>query len=153
MKYLILLLTLSIMTLSVYGGQAELFTYNKARISEELSQLDDLETYVNTYPGITLQQIKSRVNTGFEDLFLIDEEGMPATDQENNPVLGIPSFLWGCVFGVTGIIIVYLITEDKVETGKAAKGFFISAITSTVLTVAIYAIIIIAAESYTFYYY
>jgi cytochrome c biogenesis protein CcdA len=47
-----------------------------------------------------------------------------ATDSE--PPLGIPSFLWGCILGVVGILLVYILTDgDKAETKKALWGMLV----------------------------
>ncbi len=47
-----------------------------------------------------------------------------ATDSE--PPLGIPSFLWGCILGVIGILLVYILTDgDKLETKKALWGMLV----------------------------
>ena len=34
----------------------------------------------------------------------------------------IPSFIWGCVAGPVGVLVVYLVTEDNDETKKALLG-------------------------------
>jgi len=55
-------------------------------------------------------------------------------DLSSQPPLGIPSFLWGFILGVIGILIVYLITENGDETKKALWG----CLAFTVLWVVLY---------------
>lgn len=46
---------------------------------------------------------------------------------DNGPVLGIPSFLWGCVLGLAGLIIVYIVTDNnREEVKKAFTGCLVS---------------------------
>ncbi|MFC0876564.1 hypothetical protein ACE01N_08205 [Saccharicrinis sp. FJH2] len=54
---------------------------------------------------------------------------------------GIPSFLWGCIGGVTGIILVKVITEDNGEARKAFTG----CVVTYALAGAMYAIYIVGA--------
>jgi len=75
---------------------------------------------------------------------------LPLSASPDNLALGIPSFLWGCVFGWVGLVIVYLVTENKEQTKKALWG----CIASTVVTVGLYIVLFAAtAESGNPYYY
>jgi cytochrome c biogenesis protein CcdA len=59
--------------------------------------------------------------------------------QENEPPLGIPSFLWGCILGIVGVLIVYIITDgDKAETKKSLWGFLVAVGVYVVLYVGVY---------------
>jgi zinc transporter ZupT len=54
--------------------------------------------------------------------------------------LGIPSFLWGCVFGIVGVLVVYLMTdENKDQTKKAFFGCIAGSLIGTVLYVVVFA--------------
>lgn len=67
-------------------------------------------------------------------LKLVPESALPIG--EKNPVLGIPSFLWGCGLGVVGLLVVYIVSdEDKVETKKAMWGCITSTAVVTVINV------------------
>lgn len=60
------------------------------------------------------------------------------------PPLGIPSFLWGCCLGVSGLIVVYIVTDnDREEVKKALNGCLVSG----VVVIALYAIAILSAAS------
>ena len=51
-----------------------------------------------------------------------------------DPVLGIPSFLWGCVLGVVGMAIVYIASDqDMGETKKSLWGCIIGYVVGGVL--------------------
>lgn len=55
------------------------------------------------------------------------------------PPLGIPSFLWGCILGWVGILLVYLISEDREESKKALYG----CITTGVVVIAFYVVYVL----------
>jgi hypothetical protein len=59
--------------------------------------------------------------------------------ETKTPPMGIPSFLWGCAFGLTGMIIVYLLTDrNKMEVKKAFDGCVVSYIVVGFLCVVFY---------------
>lgn len=68
---------------------------------------------------------------------------LPFSASSDELVLGIPSFLWGCVFGWVGLLVVYLVLENKVQTKKALTG----CVVSTVVSVVFYVVVIAAAAS------
>jgi apolipoprotein N-acyltransferase len=56
-----------------------------------------------------------------ESLRLVPESALPTG--EKNPVLGIPSFLWGCGLGVVGMAVVYIVSNQNMdETKKSLWG-------------------------------
>ena len=54
----------------------------------------------------------------------LSEENSLSSSLLDGPA-GIPAFLWGCVLGWIGILVVYLVTEDSDETKKALYGCLI----------------------------
>jgi len=68
---------------------------------------------------------------------------LPFSASSDELVLGIPSFLWGCVFGWVGLLVVYLVLENKVQTKKALTG----CVVSTAVSVVLYIVVIAAAAS------
>ncbi len=94
---------------------ASLFNVDKQAIEQEVAPLNDLEIYVNANEGVTYDQIDNSA-------VLNKEVVMGDVDLSGDGPLGIPSFLWGCILGVVGILIVYLITEDGDETKMALWG-------------------------------
>ena len=140
MKKLLLTLCIgSFVTLFASANNADLFSYDADEVNQELGQLQSLENYVNANPGITLTNLQAEDNNLVAnlDLNLNNLGGFPFQDGE--PPLGIPSFLWGCVFGVVGVALVYFLTdEDKAETKKALIGCVVAGLSYTVFWIIYY---------------
>lgn len=112
------------------AGNASHFDFNEAEMQQSLSEVESAERYVKAHPGMTyegLVQENTEMAAGLSATPVIG-----ATQDE--PPLGIPSWIWGCVFGVAGLAVVYFVTEDKEETKKALWG----CIGATVVGVIIY---------------
>jgi hypothetical protein len=99
-------------------------------------QLDELEAYVNQHEGITYAEVAA----DRQDL-VVGVSSTPSLESTNRgrPVLGIPSWIWGCVFGVAGLAVVYFVTEDRDETMKALWGCVGSTVVVTVLYIVLFA--------------
>ena len=97
-----------------FAEDPDLFSYDKSAVETEMAPLNELEQYVLDHPGVTLNSLK--------------EEGIPlasslsgansysALNRMYDKALGIGGFWWGCCLGPAGILVVYLVTEDKAET-------------------------------------
>lgn len=106
---------------TVFANDADLFKLDYNAVQAEFSQLDQLAVMVKSNSDLTYSVLKLEDANLIESLRLISESTLPAG--EKNPVLGIPSFLWGCGLGVVGILVVYIVSDkDKVETKKALWG-------------------------------
>lgn len=93
-------------------------------LNEAMMELNELDEYLDVNVGVTFTDLESSES----DLILnVDNSTAPlGMDQENEPPLGIPSFLWGCILGIVGILLVYILTDgDKVETKKALWGMLV----------------------------
>lgn len=108
---------------SIYAEnpKAALFELNEAQIDAQISDLNDLENYVNSNQGVTLSEVINFANEGEVNLSVNMLDNFAAVLAEH-PVAGIPSFLWGCVLGPIGIAIVHFDAEDKEQTKKAIWG-------------------------------
>jgi hypothetical protein len=102
------------------ANQADLFSYDAVTIENQMAQLDQLEGYVLDNPGVTLGQMATNGNTLAS--FVSDPNGISGFSGMNEKVFGIPSFLWGCVFSWVGVLVVYLVSQDKAETKSAIIG-------------------------------
>jgi len=102
------------------AGQAGLFSYDAVTIENQMAQLDQLEGYVMDNPGITLSQMAAEGNTLAS--LGSDPNGINGFNLINEKVFGIPSFLWGCLFSVAGVALVYFVGQDKAETKSAIIG-------------------------------
>jgi hypothetical protein len=114
--------------LSVFANanNADLFSYDQNQVTQELSQLQALENYVSANPDISLASLQTENNSLVANLNLA-MNSIDGFALSGEPPLGISSFLWGCVFNLVGVAIVYFMTEqDKDETKKAFMGCLVS---------------------------
>ena len=118
------------------AGQADLFSYDAVTIENQMAQLDQLEGYVLDNPGITLGKMATEGNA-FATM-VSGPNGISGFNMINEKVLGIPSFLWGCVFSWVGVLVVYLIGQDKAETKSAIVGCVVGAVAYTAFYVVYY---------------
>lgn len=123
MKKLLLTLCIgSFVTLFALANNADLFSYDADEVNQELGQLQNLEDYVSANPGITLTNLQSE-NNGLIANLNLDLNNISGFSMLAEPPLGIPSFLWGCIIGPVGIVLVYVLTDqDGEQTKKALYG-------------------------------
>lgn len=129
---------------SVYAGNGasavtfdeSVFSFDEELLFAELEELNELDAFIETNEGTTYSELE---NEGSLLLTNIENTAAPmGTAEGGEPPLGIPSFLWGCVFGVVGLVIVYIMTEnDMDETKKAMWG----CVASTAVSVVLYMVI------------
>lgn len=106
---------------TIFANDADLFKLDYNAVQAEFSELNQLANMVTTNSDLTYSTLKLTNATLVNSLRLIAEGSLP--DDSKNPVLGIPSFLWGCGLGVVGLLVVYIVSEkNKVETKKAMWG-------------------------------
>ena len=77
---------------------ASVFSFDEEVLLAELSELNELNLYVEANEGITFSDLEAEGNLLIAN---IEATAIPMGMAENGgePPLGIPSFLWGCVFG------------------------------------------------------
>ncbi len=123
MKNVLFLMLSFLLVGSIYAEnpKAALFELNEAQIDAQISDLNDLENYVNSNQGVTLSEVMNFANEGEVNLSVNMLDNFAAVLAEH-PVAGIPSFLWGCILGPVGIAIVHFDAEDKEQTKKAIWG-------------------------------
>jgi hypothetical protein len=108
-------------TASLKASTADLFAYNEQVVSAKMADLNELEKVVKQNEGITLSELKEK-KLATLNLDNVKSDVVLGGLMTMEPPLGVPSFVWGCVLGWVGILVVYLITEDKEETKKALYG-------------------------------
>jgi len=114
----------------VAANNYDLFNYNQKEIQAVVSDLSTLENFIEHNHTTHLEELQ-RIGTLMVNGLVINSN--PFSLAGGEPPLGIPSFLWGCCFGVTGLIIVYIVTDnDKEEVKKALHG---CAVTGAVIVV------------------
>jgi hypothetical protein len=121
-KFLLTLVTGMFISSLAFAASADLFTYDANQVDQEMAQLQTLEDFVAVNPGVTLSGLQQEENSLLADLNLLTYANGGIAAFSGEPALGIPSFLWGCILGPVGILIVYLVSEDGDETKKALFG-------------------------------
>ncbi len=104
------------------------FELDMDHLYNAMHELNELEFYLEKHAGTSYADL---LKTDIEFINQISDSSAPmGVDPETGPPLGIPSFLWGCVFGVVGILIVFMITDnDKVQVKKALTGCILYGVT------------------------
>jgi hypothetical protein len=99
--------------------QVEALKYDEKTINAEFEKLNKLEQYVNTNEGTTLADVQETELA--KDLKL--DTNVTSTVAAGDLPLNIPAFWWGCVLGLVGVLVVYIVTDqDKDQTKKALYG-------------------------------
>lgn len=121
------------------------FYCDEAAIGLKMIELNNLAEFLDEHPDETFASLKEKGSLLIANL---EEEASPGIWDENGPEppLGIPSFLWGCVFGFAGIIVVAIMTDkNKEEIQKSLYG----CITATAVVVVAYVLMIGALVTYS----
>ncbi len=119
-------------------------SFDESEVYAAMADLNQLDQYLQTNVAQSYSDVakeNSAILSGVSATSSLPASG-PANSQT---ALGIPSFLWGCVFGIIGVLIVYLMTDkDKEQTKKALWGCGVSGAVSI-----IYYIVVVAAVAST----
>ncbi len=121
---------------NLFAAGTDLFSYDKDELNNEFAELNSLENYVKTNQGVTLTNLLEENNPLVANLSLRAPFSFPLPFEE--PPLGIGSFWWGCLFGILGILLVYVVTEDNDEVKQALKGCVVGTLVSVVLYFGLY---------------
>lgn len=130
-----------------FANNADLFNLDYNSVKAEFSELNQLGEMVMANESLTYSQLLATNGNLISEMNLVSEGAIPQGG-EKNPVLGIPSFLWGCGLGVVGMLVVYIVSDkDKVETKKAMWGCLTWTGISVVATVVYYVAIVGAVST------
>lgn len=115
-------------------AESQAMTFNEQAVNAEFEKLEKLEQYVTSHEGTTIEDVKDTELT--KDLKL--DTNVTSTIASGELPLNIPAFWWGCVLGLVGVLIVYLVTDkDKEQTKKALIGCLVFAAIWVVYVVAV----------------
>ena len=123
---------LAVFSTQAIAGDARLFDLNEDQINAEFAELNELEVFVTKNDGITLSQLRESNNALALKLNL-SNNGIAGLMMLEEPPLGIPSFIWGFCLGWVGLLVTYLVTDDKEETKKALIGCLVGGATFVIL--------------------
>ena len=119
-KSLILAVVFAVAVFGASANNSSLFSYDKAAVNTKMNSVVAVENYVNQNEGVTI----STMNADGQQLVAaanLSEVNSLSSSMLDGPA-GIPSFLWGCVLGPLGLLVVYLVTQDGDETKKSLYG-------------------------------
>lgn len=117
---LTILLCLLCMGTIAFANNGE-FSYDSEKVNSSLSALNNLEAMHHASPNVSFDDLIQ--DARFEGISIDKGTVYGHANSGDLPVL--PAFWWGCILGVIGILIVYLITEDSSQTQSALWGFLI----------------------------
>ncbi len=107
------------------------FQLDEEALELAMHELNEIEDYLNVHEDFTYTDLEINAN----DLAL-NLSAVPAPSGSIYGPLGIPSFVWGFVLSVVGIVIVYVMTDgDKQETKKSLYGCVTSAVVVGVVSI------------------
>lgn len=138
MKKLLSIALVLVFTLTgrVMASDADLFKVDDQKINSEFADLNKLENFVNANEGVTLEEVQANHVNVMDGLTENPEsfQGMGSTLRGGGESpLGIPPFVWGCVLGWVGILIVYFVAEDREMTKKAFYGCLVGGLVGGVI--------------------
>lgn len=111
-----------------FAGNGDLFTFDKEKVESEMADLTALENLVNQNQDLTYNDLMEANNPLVMNLNY--ESSLMLTGMSAGPV--IPSFWWGCLFGPVGILVVYLVEDDRDQTMSAFWGCVVGSLVSGV---------------------
>lgn len=121
----------------------DLFFLDYPSEAAQFNDLNTLEAYLQVNEGVTYMDLLATESSLISNI----TNSSHLLGAINEPPLGIPSFVWGCILGWVGILIVYFVSEDKDETKKALYGCLVS----TVGAIVVYVIWVVFAAGYYLY--
>ena len=153
---------------SSFAGSAGLFTYDAKAVKSELATLNAVNQFVEqndvTYSEMLRGNMALASNLNYGNIGVYGIKYL-------EPPLGIPSWIWGASFGLVGgltgcfvygcigasigapimggagVLLVYVLTEDKVETKKAfygCSGMSVAVAGSMALIIALYGALVLS---------
>jgi len=107
----------------------DIFSYDMQEINTQLSPLTTLENLHSEFPDKTMDQLV--LEYGLDNHSFSKASMMQTGLYDPMPVL--PAFWWGCFLGWVGILIVYLVTEDRDQTRSALWGCIVNGLFGCVI--------------------
>jgi hypothetical protein len=116
----------------------DILSFDEKKVQETFAPLTKIEQVLEVNEKISLEDIKKM---GISNDIILDSKISNSIEKSDELPLNIPAFWWGCALGWIGILIVYLVTEDKEQTKKALNGCLVAGL----IGLAVYIIIVVAA--------
>ena len=121
------------------GGMDEsAFYFDQESLNAAMHDLNELESYLDQNEGMTYSELLA---SGSELILNVSGSSSPlGMDQDKDELFGIPPFLWGCVLGWVGLLLVYILTDNDKELVKKA---FTGCLVSTGVSIALYVVYVV----------
>ena len=128
------------------------FNLDESALDLAMNELNELENYLANNESATYDDLLA---SGSDLITNISDISAPmGMAQEGEAPLGIPAFLWGCVLGWVGILVVYMVTDnDKPQVKKALTGCLIAGGVYVVFYVVYVSLIVTTVATVDPYYY
>lgn len=125
------------------------FVLDQGALNSAMQELNELESYLEQNQGVTYADLAA---AGSNLILNVSDNSNPmGMAGGGDDLLGIPPFLWGCVLGWIGVLVVYLLTDgDKPSVKKAVLGALVTTGVAIVIYVVWAVILTAAAESTTY---
>lgn len=111
-------------TASLSAIDSGLFDYDQATVEAKFQELDQLEAMLKADPNLEFEELRSHE---LAEKIRLSEQPMLNT-ASNDPLGNIPAFLFGCVLGVAGLIVVYIISKEKEDIQMALWGCIVGTV-------------------------
>jgi hypothetical protein len=122
---------------SLMADDLSLFDLDIDKVNTELAQVEELDQYLNENSEATFADLKLQNSALINNVS--DQAMMSPAMAKRHRVFGIPSWVWGCVFGVAGVAVVYFISDNKDETKEALWGCVGASVVGIILYFAVFA--------------
>lgn len=110
----------------------------------EWAGVNEIEAYLEKNPDQSADEVLAQFPEVSKTLHLDGAHAISASLESELP-LGIPAFFWGCCFGLLGVILVVLVTDnDKTQTRKSIYG----CLAGTGIVVGLYLILLISGAAW-----
>ena len=147
MKSLFITLFLIAIGFTVKANDPDLFKLDYDAVQKEFAGLEQVTDILSENPFMTYSMLMETNALLSESLNLTPLSALPMSPGE--PFLGIPSFLWGCSFGIVGVLIVYIGSDkNEAEAKKALWGCVVGTAVSTGIVIVLYYTAFIALFSF-----
>lgn len=116
--------------------EGNVFNDNLSAMEQEFSGINALEQEV-TNRQVTYSDLATENSALINAVEANQDLGASLLGAKgDDTALGIPGFWWGCVLGLVGVLIVYILVDDrakKEQTKKALIGCLVGSVLGTVL--------------------
>jgi hypothetical protein len=119
-KHILIFLAFFVSTIAL--STEPVFDLNQSEINQTFNNLTQLESFILNNPDLSVDEIKTQNSKLLDNVSFETSSNLSLAG--DMPIVG--SFWWGCILGIVGLLVVYLVTDhDKEETKKAFIGCII----------------------------